>query len=167
MYEAILQCISIIKSRDFEGKQIMAAAVAAMGRGAPKLCYSYSSHHQLLLKPAKKKLMNSPKFYHLKTPNLSSNAKLKGPSPIHASNPPMEEEEEETSSIQNTNSISQEDLNYLWKLGAGSLAGAALIKYGSILFPEITRPNILLALIMVSTPVILAILVLLRQSRKR
>lgn len=61
----------------------------------------------------------------------------------------------------------QEDLDYLWKLGAGAVAGAALIKYGSILFPEITRPNILQALIMVSTPVILAIVLLARQSRKK
>lgn len=61
--------------------------------------------------------------------------------------------------------ISQEDLNYLWKLGAGSIAGAAVIKYGSILFPEITRPNIVEALAMVSTPVIVAVLLLINQSQ--
>ncbi|XP_030471878.1 uncharacterized protein LOC115689847 isoform X4 [Syzygium oleosum] len=60
---------------------------------------------------------------------------------------------------------SQEDLNYLWKLGAGSIAGAALIKYGSILFPEITRPNIIEALGMISTPVVVAVLLLIKQSR--
>ncbi|XP_056165180.1 uncharacterized protein LOC115689847 isoform X2 [Syzygium oleosum] len=59
----------------------------------------------------------------------------------------------------------QEDLNYLWKLGAGSIAGAALIKYGSILFPEITRPNIIEALGMISTPVVVAVLLLIKQSR--
>ncbi|GAV73444.1 hypothetical protein CFOL_v3_16930 [Cephalotus follicularis] len=32
--------------------------------------------------------------------------------------------------------ISQEDWSYLWKLGAGSVLGAAFIKYGSILGPE-------------------------------
>ncbi|OAY36896.1 uncharacterized protein LOC110626610 [Manihot esculenta] len=148
----------------------MTTAVAAMGRAAPKLCYSNSSHHQLLLKLTKKKLMSSPKFL-LNTPNLSSNTTPKETSPIHASNYPREEEQEEegqeSSSTKNSNSISREDLDYLWKLGAGAVAGAALIKYGSILFPEITRPNILQALIMVSTPVILAIVLLARQSRKK
>ncbi|KZV19576.1 hypothetical protein F511_13462 [Dorcoceras hygrometricum] len=38
--------------------------------------------------------------------------------------------------------ISQEDLKYVAKLGGGSLVGAAAVKYGSIVFPEITRPNI-------------------------
>ncbi|XP_030546236.1 uncharacterized protein LOC115752266 isoform X2 [Rhodamnia argentea] len=60
---------------------------------------------------------------------------------------------------------SQEDLNYLWKLGAGSIAGAAVIKYGSILFPEITRPNIVEALGMISIPVVVAVLLLIKQSR--
>lgn len=53
----------------------------------------------------------------------------------------------------------------MWKLGAGSVAAAAVIKYGSAFFPEITRPNILLALIMISTPVIVAIVLLIKQSR--
>ncbi|XP_059643746.1 uncharacterized protein LOC132285571 isoform X1 [Cornus florida] len=62
-------------------------------------------------------------------------------------------------------SLSKQELNYLWKLGVGSVAGAAAIKYGSILFPEITRPNILLALIMISAPVIVAVLLLIKHSR--
>ncbi|KAA8541934.1 hypothetical protein F0562_023086 [Nyssa sinensis] len=61
---------------------------------------------------------------------------------------------------------SPEDLNYLWKLGAGSVVFAAAIKYGSILFPEITRPNILQALIMISAPVTVAVLLLIKQSRE-
>ena len=58
----------------------------------------------------------------------------------------------------------QEDLSYLWKLGVGSFVGAAVIKYGSILFPEITRPNISLALVMISTPVVAAVWLLIKQS---
>ncbi|KAH9666762.1 hypothetical protein KPL70_020766 [Citrus sinensis] len=58
----------------------------------------------------------------------------------------------------------QEDLSYLWKIGVGSFVGAAVIKYGSILFPEITRPNISLALVMISTPVVLAVWLLIKQS---
>ncbi|KAI7984725.1 hypothetical protein LOK49_LG14G01729 [Camellia lanceoleosa] len=61
--------------------------------------------------------------------------------------------------------ISQEDVSYLWKLGVGSIVGAAVIKYGSVIFPEITRPDILVALIMIFTPVIIAVLLLIRQSR--
>lgn len=56
-------------------------------------------------------------------------------------------------------------MNYLVKLGAGSLAGAAAIKYGSIIFPEITQPNIVQALIMITTPVIVAVVLLIKQSR--
>ncbi|KAL7162272.1 hypothetical protein ACSBR2_042703 [Camellia fascicularis] len=61
--------------------------------------------------------------------------------------------------------ISQEDVSYLWKLGAGSIVGAAVIKYGSVIFPEITRPDISVALIMIFTPVIITVLLLIRQSR--
>ncbi|XP_021609243.1 uncharacterized protein LOC110612766 isoform X2 [Manihot esculenta] len=122
------------------GKQTMAVAAMAVS----KLCYSNSPNRDLLVKPTKKNLMGSPKFF-LNAPNLSSNATRRVSSPIQASNSP-----EESSSTNNSNGISQEDLKYLWKLGGGSVAGAALIKYGSIIFPEITKPNILLALTMVT-----------------
>lgn len=59
----------------------------------------------------------------------------------------------------------QEDLDYLWKLLAGSVVGAAVIKYGSIVFPGITRPNIVQALIMISTPIIVACFLLVKRSR--
>ncbi|GFP99480.1 hypothetical protein PHJA_002092100 [Phtheirospermum japonicum] len=61
--------------------------------------------------------------------------------------------------------VSQEDLNYLVKLGAGSVAGAVAIKYGSTIFPEMTRPNLGLALLMISAPVVVAVLILIKQSR--
>ncbi|CAI9757604.1 unnamed protein product [Fraxinus pennsylvanica] len=61
--------------------------------------------------------------------------------------------------------ISSGDLNYFLRLGAGSLAGAAAIKYGSIIFPEITQPNIVQALVMITTPVIVAVVLLIKQSR--
>lgn len=54
---------------------------------------------------------------------------------------------------------------YLWKLAAGSVVGAGVIKYGSIVFPEITRPNIIVALTIISTPVVVAVLLLINQSR--
>ncbi|XP_050286547.1 uncharacterized protein LOC126725727 isoform X2 [Quercus robur] len=61
--------------------------------------------------------------------------------------------------------LKQEDWEFFWKLVAVSVVGAAIIKYGSVAFPEITRPNIVQALIMISTPVIVAVFLLIKQSR--
>ncbi|CAL5020095.1 unnamed protein product [Urochloa decumbens] len=60
--------------------------------------------------------------------------------------------------------LKDDDSSYLWTLGLGSVGGAAVIKYGSILLPDITRPNIVLALLMVSLPVVAAVLILLKAS---
>ncbi|KNA07558.1 hypothetical protein SOVF_170650 [Spinacia oleracea] len=60
----------------------------------------------------------------------------------------------------------QEDLTYLLKITAGSILGAALIKYGSAIIPDITRPNITQALLMISSPVVIAVLLLFNGSRK-
>lgn len=57
-------------------------------------------------------------------------------------------------------------MQFLLKLAAGSIAGGCGIKYGSIIFPEITKPNIVQALIMISTPVVVAIWLLIKQSRE-
>ncbi|XP_022153461.1 uncharacterized protein LOC111020963 [Momordica charantia] len=62
--------------------------------------------------------------------------------------------------------INQEDVQFLLKLVAGSIAGGAGIKYGSIIFPDIAKPNLVQALIMISTPVVLAIWLLIKQSRE-
>jgi hypothetical protein len=37
----------------------------------------------------------------------------------------------------------QNDSDYLLKVAAGSVGGASAIKYGSIIFPDLTRPNII------------------------
>ena len=60
--------------------------------------------------------------------------------------------------------VNQDDSSYLGTLGLGSVGGAAVIKYGSILLPDITRPNIVLALLMVSLPVVAAVLILFKAS---
>ena len=60
--------------------------------------------------------------------------------------------------------IDQDDSSYLWTLGLGSFGGAAAIKYGSVLLPDLTRPNIVQALLMVSLPVVAAVLILLKLS---
>ncbi|XP_022980153.1 uncharacterized protein LOC111479627 isoform X2 [Cucurbita maxima] len=61
--------------------------------------------------------------------------------------------------------ISQ-DVQFVLKMAAGSIAVGGGIKYGSIIFPEMTKPNIVQALIMVSTPVVVAICLLINQSRQ-
>ncbi|KAE8780512.1 hypothetical protein D1007_46302 [Hordeum vulgare] len=61
-------------------------------------------------------------------------------------------------------SIGQDDSGYLLTLGLGSVGGAAAVKYGSVLLPDITRPNILEALLMVSLPMATAVIILLKLS---
>ncbi|XP_060205166.1 uncharacterized protein LOC132633007 [Lycium barbarum] len=61
--------------------------------------------------------------------------------------------------------LPQEDLNFLVKLGVGSVAGGAVIKYGSVILPEITTPNFSLALFMISAPMVVAVVLLFLQSR--
>ncbi|XP_042045749.1 uncharacterized protein LOC121792035 [Salvia splendens] len=61
--------------------------------------------------------------------------------------------------------VSQEDVKYLVQLGGASVAGAAAIKYGSIIFPEITQPNLAQALFIIFAPVTVAVMLLSKQSR--
>ncbi|OMP01404.1 hypothetical protein COLO4_11916 [Corchorus olitorius] len=135
-------------------------AASATGSGAPKLCYSKPSRRRL--NPATK-LKSTTKFL-IDSKSCSSSTSFQRSFPIRAVD---SQTEEENPSLDEPNAsfIPQEDLNYLWKLGAGSIIGAAIIKYGSIIFPEITRPNIILALIMISAPVVIAVLLLIHQSR--
>ncbi|GMH03624.1 hypothetical protein Nepgr_005463 [Nepenthes gracilis] len=81
---------------------------------------------------------------------------------IRASDP--KREGNTSTSSDDITSILEENWNYLWKLANGSVAGAAVIKYGSILFPGITRPDIVQALLMISVPVVVAILLLVKGS---
>ncbi|KAJ4754393.1 homoserine O-acetyltransferase [Rhynchospora pubera] len=74
-----------------------------------------------------------------------------------------EEDSEETLADALFSSV-RNDSGYLWKLAAGSVGGASAIKYGSILLPDITRPNIIQGLLMVSLPVAVAVLILLKES---
>ncbi|XP_078430730.1 homoserine O-acetyltransferase [Wolffia australiana] len=63
--------------------------------------------------------------------------------------------------------LPQDDVDYLWKLAVGSVAGAAAIKYGSALFPEITRPSLPLALFLIGLPVVISILLLIKGSTSK
>ncbi|CAH8358220.1 unnamed protein product [Eruca vesicaria subsp. sativa] len=52
----------------------------------------------------------------------------------------------------------EEDLNNnLLKLGAGTVVGAAIIKDRSVLFPEITTPNLTQALFIIIAPVVVSL----------
>ncbi|KAJ8755283.1 hypothetical protein K2173_019081 [Erythroxylum novogranatense] len=129
-------------------------------------CSSYCHGQWLNLNPTRKRFMGSDKFEH-GTPNLvsaASTTRLKvSSSLLRASNSPPEEEVER-SNVSESYGVSQDDVSYLWKLGLGSVAGAAIIKYGSILFPYVTRPNLPLALLMILTPVIVSVILLIKQS---
>ncbi|XP_057789982.1 uncharacterized protein LOC131006836 [Salvia miltiorrhiza] len=61
--------------------------------------------------------------------------------------------------------VSQEDVKYLVQLGGASVAGAAAIKYGSIIFPEMTQPNLAQALFMIFAPLAVVVFLLFKQSR--
>ncbi|KAL5857288.1 hypothetical protein ACOSQ3_004746 [Xanthoceras sorbifolium] len=131
----------------------MATTAIAIGT-APKLSHECANRRRL---NATKKFVGSIKFL-INTPNHPSSSRVQRSFPVQAFN-------SDNSQIEDPADTSQEDLNYLLKLGAGSVVGAAGIKYGSILFPAVTRPNILQALIMISAPVIVAVFLLIKQSR--
>uniref|UniRef100_A0A7N0VL27 Uncharacterized protein n=1 Tax=Kalanchoe fedtschenkoi TaxID=63787 RepID=A0A7N0VL27_KALFE len=57
-----------------------------------------------------------------------------------------------------------DDIRYVLKLGGGSVAGAAVIKYGSVLAPQITKPNLPEALFIIITPVVAAALILIAKK---
>ncbi|WOK91617.1 hypothetical protein Cni_G00308 [Canna indica] len=78
-----------------------------------------------------------------------------------------EEDGEGVTSAIDTSLLLSDDLSYLGKLTAGSIGGASAIKYGSVLFPGITRPNIVQALLMISLPVLVAVLLLVKESSKK
>ncbi|XP_028766396.1 uncharacterized protein LOC114732195 [Neltuma alba] len=73
-------------------------------------------------------------------------------------------EAEENSRNSTRTFLSSEDWGYLAKLLAGSVLGAAAIKYGSAVYPVITRPNIVQALFMILTPVVVAVFLLIKES---
>ncbi|KAI3857730.1 hypothetical protein MKW92_037526 [Papaver armeniacum] len=75
-----------------------------------------------------------------------------------------EQEKEDNNEKRNSQEEEDDDLSYLLKLGVGSVGGAVVIKYGSVLLPEITRPNIVLSLGMIFTPVLVAVILLIKQS---
>ncbi|GAB2228207.1 hypothetical protein Droror1_Dr00010037 [Drosera rotundifolia] len=87
---------------------------------------------------------------------------------IRASDPKTEADVVDTAA--STSSVPrpdfQDDSIYIGKLAVGSIVGAGVIKYGSVVFPSITSPNLFQALLMVSIPMVVAVLLLLRGSRE-
>ncbi|RAL43242.1 hypothetical protein DM860_015132 [Cuscuta australis] len=82
-----------------------------------------------------------------------------------ASDPKREAPNTESGRRRNPAFVPQEDLEYLVKLGAGSVVAAAAIKYGSIVFPAATSPNLAESTAIITAPVIVAIALLVKQSR--
>ncbi|KAE8728887.1 hypothetical protein F3Y22_tig00004046pilonHSYRG00090 [Hibiscus syriacus] len=135
-------------------------AASAMASGTLKLLCSAVSHRRM---NSASRVNGYVKFL-IDANNRSSTTSFQRSFPIRAVD---SQTDEENPSFDEPNSafITQEDVSYMWKLGGGSVVGAAIIKYGSILFPELTRPNIIQALIMILTPVIIAVLLLIKGSR--
>ncbi|KAM2527257.1 hypothetical protein TB1_024532 [Malus domestica] len=144
---------------------MVVATASATVTGASSLRYS-SGSDQRRLRPAQK--FRSYTKFAIHFPNCLSSTRVKGYFPIRALDPQRGGEEEEVNSNVGNNGsglISEDDLEYLGKVVAGSLVAAAVIKYGSIVLPEITRPNIVQALIMIFMPIVVAVLLLIKQSR--
>uniref|UniRef100_A0A1J3FKL4 Uncharacterized protein n=1 Tax=Noccaea caerulescens TaxID=107243 RepID=A0A1J3FKL4_NOCCA len=132
--------------------------IPSMAVGVPMLSRSSSVHRSL--EPTKKKTMSSFKFVtNFRNRNLSTSSGIKPPFRVKASDHRSEQAD-------NGQGI-QEDLNYLLKLGAGSVAGAGIIKYGSVLLPEITRPNLTQALFIIIAPVVISVILLIRASSSK
>ncbi|CAN8259173.1 unnamed protein product [Cochlearia groenlandica] len=133
----------------------MSASVffSAMAIGIPKLSHSSSVHRSLA--PTKKKAMNSFKFV-TRFRNPTTNSGTKRSFSVSAS----DDRSEQADNGQGF----QEDLNYLLKIGVSSMAGAAIIKYGSVLLPEITRPNLTQALFIILSPVVISVILLFQSS---
>ncbi|GAV85800.1 hypothetical protein CFOL_v3_29234 [Cephalotus follicularis] len=139
---------------------VASSATATASSGSTKLGFSSPRYMRRRMPKPTKRLMSSSKLV-IYGSNCSSSARVVRSVSIKAFDPQEESiDNNDTAAI-----VSQEDWSYLWKLGAGSVLGAAFIKYGSILGPEVTRPNIVLALTIISTPVIIAVLLLINQSR--
>ncbi|XP_021736692.1 uncharacterized protein LOC110703230 [Chenopodium quinoa] len=125
---------------------------------APTLCFSlptsiYTKTSPLTITVTKTTIKNYQ--YQIRPPLIPSVRASSGPNSSEPTSP--------------SNSVTpnlQDDVTYLLKLAAGSIFGAALIKYGSAIIPDITKPNITLALLMISSPVVISILLLSNSSRK-
>ncbi|KAG2317774.1 hypothetical protein Bca52824_020896 [Brassica carinata] len=127
--------------------------VSGMGVGVPRLSRSSAVHRSL--EPVKKKTMSSVKFvttFRTTSPNTGTKRSFR----VMVS----DNRSEQADNGQGT----QEDINYLLKLVAGSVAGAAIIKYGSVLLPEITAPNLTQALFIIFAPVVISVILLIRSS---
>ncbi|KAF8090010.1 hypothetical protein N665_0490s0006 [Sinapis alba] len=129
--------------------------VSGMAVGVTRLSSSSSVHRSL--EPMKKKTMSCVKFVTtFRTPSPNSGTKRSFRVMV------SDNRSEQADNGQGT----QEDLNYLLKLVAGSVAGAAIIKYGSVLLPEITTPNLTQALFIIFAPVVISVILLIRSSSK-
>ncbi|XP_010503569.1 PREDICTED: uncharacterized protein LOC104780741 [Camelina sativa] len=133
----------------------MSSSVFLLGMaiGVPMLSRSSSVHRSL--EPTNKKTMNSIKFATTFR-NPSTGLGTKRSFRVTAT-------DDRSERADNGQGV-QEDLNYLLKLGVGSVAGAAIIKYGCVLFPQITRPNLTQALFIIIAPVVISVILLILSS---
>ncbi|XP_031385559.1 uncharacterized protein LOC116199373 isoform X2 [Punica granatum] len=145
--------------------QVMAAIAPSVGVGATDLRFAYRrcgpSSNLKRSRPARNGNAIAVDVFFVKPSNSPPEMRIRRSPQVQAS--------KSNGRVDGSDDASffKEDLSYLGKLGAGSVAGAAAIKYGSIIFPDITRPNILQALIMISTPVIVSVFLLIKQTQTK
>ncbi|KAL2332479.1 hypothetical protein Fmac_020060 [Flemingia macrophylla] len=123
-------------------------AVSEMGKSWWVLC---DNHYRQKVKPP-----NTPLCLQIPSPPIRCRCRRV----VAGALDPKTEDKNSTSPSKEV-----EDLVYVGKVVAGSLAGGAVIKYGSALFPQITTPNLLLALLIILTPLLLALFLLIKESR--
>ncbi|KAJ1393477.1 hypothetical protein SESBI_34953 [Sesbania bispinosa] len=129
----------------------MAVSVSDIGGGWRLLCHQ-SLYHRVN-PPIRRLFLQNPKPLHFTNTTTTRWACVAR----RALDP-------KTGDKNSTSSSQEEDLVYVAKLVVGSFVGAGAIKYGSALFPEITTPNLVLALVIILTPVIVAVFLLIKES---
>ena len=67
--------------------------------------------------------------------------------------------------MQQSSFLSNEEWTYLLKVGGACTLGAAVVKYGSLVLPSMTQPNLGIALIIVFTPATIGACLLAWASR--
>ncbi|XP_051124125.1 uncharacterized protein LOC127246666 [Andrographis paniculata] len=117
----------------------------------------------------KKQILHLSWFVQRRNRTATSSSKAAVSPPVRASSSPPPDPRGKSceSDLDKAVLVSEDDLRYLVKVGGGSVAGAAAIKYGSILFPAIAQPNLTQALLMITAPVLAAVALLIAGSRRR
>ncbi|KAI0524374.1 hypothetical protein KFK09_003741 [Dendrobium nobile] len=149
--------MQIAKKRAKQTKEMATAISAIVGRSTSLCC---------ALSPPPRKGKEGPLSMITRRSCTAAAGRLSwcGSGKRMPSNSDQQPEEAEGAELLDDVFLPPDDVDYLWKLVAGSVGGGPVLKYGCILFPDIARPNIAQALLMVSLSVLVAVLILIKES---